>query len=101
MYNETVMDHFSNPRNVGELLNADAIGEVGNPACGDMLRIFLKIDLDVITQVRFKAFGYAAAIALSSMLTEMAVGKSLDDALLISKEDVAVAMGVLPPGKID
>ncbi len=101
MYSETVIDHFLHPRNAGELSNADAVGEIGNPACGDMLRLFLIIDRDVITQVRFKTFGCAAAIATSSVLTEMATGKTLAAAMLISKEDVTAALGGLPPNKMD
>ena len=101
MYSDKVMDHFLNPRNTGELPEADAMGEIGNPACGDMMRLFLKIEKDVITQARFKTFGCAAAIATSSILTEMAVGKTLDEALLISKEDVAAALDGLPPKKMD
>ena len=101
MYSDKVMDHFLNPRNTGDLPEADAMGEIGNPACGDMMRLFLKIEKDVITQARFKTFGCAAAIATSSILTEMAVGKTLDEALLISKEDVAAALDGLPPKKMD
>ena len=101
MYSETVIDHFTHPRNAGDLPEADAIGEIGNPACGDMLRLYLKIDQHRITQVRFKTFGCAAAIATSSIMTEMATGKTLEEALKISKDDVALALGGLPAEKMD
>ena len=101
MYTDKVMDHFVNPRNIGELSEPDAVGEIGNPACGDMVRLCLKIEQDIITAARFKTFGCAAAIATSSVLTEMALGKSLDAALLISKEQVAAALDGLPPNKMD
>lgn len=101
MYTDKVMDHFVNPRNTGDLPAADAVGEIGNPACGDMVRLLLKIENDSITEIRFKTFGCAAAIATSSVLTEMAVGKTLNEALLINKEDVAAALDGLPPSKMD
>ncbi|WP_020674518.1 iron-sulfur cluster assembly scaffold protein [Geopsychrobacter electrodiphilus] len=101
MYSDKVMDHFLHPRNVGDLPQADAIGEIGNPADGDMLRLFLKIENKTITRIRFKTFGCAAAIATSSILTEMAIGKTLDEALLISKDDVATALDGLPADKMD
>jgi len=101
MYSDKVMDHFLHPRNVGDLPEADAIGEIGNPADGDMMRLFLKIEHEAIIQARFKTFGCAAAIATSSVLTEMVIGKTLDQALLISKEDVAAALDGLPANKMD
>ncbi len=101
MYTDKVMDHFINPRNTGDLPEPDAVGEIGNPACGDMLRLFLRIEQDIVTQARFKTFGCAAAIATSSILTEMVIGKTLEEALEISKEDVAAALDGLPPEKMD
>lgn len=100
-YSDKAMDHFLHPRNTGELLEANAIGEIGNPACDDMVRLFLKIEKDVITQVRVKTFGCAAAIATSSILTEMAVGKALKEPLRINKEDVAATLDRLPPDKMN
>jgi nitrogen fixation NifU-like protein len=99
-YSEKVMDHFLNPRNMGELEDANAIGDVGNPACGDMMRLYLKIENDVITDAKFKTFGCGAAIATSSMLTELLKGKHLDEAKRISNEAVADALDGLPPVKI-
>jgi len=81
LYSEKVMDHFQNPRNVGEIENADGIGEVGNPTCGDIMRMYLKIDNDIITDVKFKTFGCGSAIASSSMATEMIKGKNIKEAL--------------------
>jgi nitrogen fixation NifU-like protein len=101
MYTEKVMDHFTNPRNVGEIKDANGIGEVGNAKCGDIMRIYLKVDdNDVITDVKFKTFGCGAAIATSSMVTEMVKGKKLDEALEISNQAVADALGGLPPVKM-
>jgi len=101
MYTEKVMDHFSNPRNVGEIQDANGIGEVGNAKCGEFMRIYLKVDAnDVITDVKFKTFGCGAAIATSSMVTEMVKGKKLDEALEISNQAVADALGGLPPVKM-
>ena len=100
MYSEKVMDHFSNPRNVGELENADAIGEVGNATCGDIMRIYLKIDNNIITDVSFKTFGCGAAIATSSMATELIKGKSIDEALQLSNKAVVEALDGLPTHKI-
>ena len=97
MYTEKVMDHFTNPRNVGEIPNADGIGEVGNAKCGDIMRIYLKVEDNIIKDVKFKTFGCGAAIATSSMVTEMVKGKSLDDALEISNAAVAEALDGLPP----
>ncbi len=100
MYTEKVMDHFSNPRNVGEIPNADGVGEVGNAKCGDIMRIYLKVKDNVIEDVKFKTFGCGAAIATSSMVTEMVIGKTLEDALEISNQAVAEALGGLPPAKM-
>ncbi len=100
MYSEKVMDHFRNPRNVGELPDADGIGEVGNPACGDIMKIYLKIKDNKIEDIKFKTFGCGAAIATSSMVTEMVKGKSLEEALTISNKQVAEALDGLPPIKM-
>lgn len=100
MYSEKVMDHFSNPRNVGEIENADGVGEVGNPACGDMMNIYIKVEDNILTDVKFKTFGCGAAIATSSMITEMAVGKTLEEALDITRNDVAEELGGLPQVKM-
>jgi len=101
MYTEKVMDHFTNPRNVGELTDANGVGEVGNAKCGDIMRIYLKVDAnDVITDVKFKTFGCGAAIATSSMVTEMVKGKTLEEALKISNDAVAEALDGLPPAKM-
>lgn len=100
MYTEKVMDHFTNPRNVGEIGDANGIGEVGNAKCGDIMRIYLKVDDDVIKDIKFKTFGCGAAIATSSMVTEMVMGKTLDEALKISNQAVAEALGGLPPAKM-
>jgi nitrogen fixation NifU-like protein len=100
MYSETVMDHFKNPRNVGVMDDADGVGEVGNPLCGDMMTIYLKIGDARIEDIKFQTFGCGAAIAVSSMLTEMAKGKSLDEARKISNKDVAAALEGLPKNKL-
>ena len=100
MYNEKVMDHFSNPRNVGEIKDANGVGEVGNAKCGDIMRIYLQVENDIIKDVKFKTFGCGAAIATSSMVTEMVKGKTLDEALEISNQAVAEALGGLPPAKM-
>ncbi len=99
-YSEKVMDHFANPRNVGEIENADGIGEVGNSKCGDIMKMYLKIDNGIITDVKFKTFGCGAAIATSSMATELIKGKSLDDALQLTNKAVVEALDGLPPVKI-
>jgi nitrogen fixation protein NifU and related proteins len=98
-YGEIVMDHFINPRNMGEIEDADGIGEVGNPGCGDVTKLFLKIEDNRIIDVKFKTFGCGAAIAASSMTTELIKGKTIDEALSISNEAVAEALGGLPPAK--
>ena len=99
-YSETVMDHFMNPRNVGEIEGADGIGEVGNPVCGDMMTFYIKVDDDRLSDVKFKTFGCGAAIAVSSMVSEMAKGKTIDEALEISRKDVAEQLGGLPDNKM-
>lgn len=100
MYSEKVMDHFTNPRNVGEIENADGIGEVGNAKCGDIMRIYLKIDDNIITDVKFKTFGCGAAVATSSMATELIKGKSVDEALKLTNKAVIEALDGLPSIKI-
>ena len=100
MYSEKVMDHFMHPRNVGEIENADGIGEVGNAKCGDIMRIYLKIDNGIIPDVKFKTFGCGAAVATSSMATELIKGKSVDDALKLTNKAVIEALDGLPPIKI-
>ena len=100
MYSETVMDHFKSPRNVGVIEDADGVGEVGNPLCGDMMTIYLKIEDEKIEDIRFQTFGCGAAIAVSSMLTEMAKGKSIEEATKISNKDVAKALDGLPKNKL-
>ena len=101
MYSEKVLDHFSNPRNVGEIENADGVGTVGNAKCGDIMRMFLKVDDNgVITDVKFKTFGCGAAIATSSMATEMVKGKTLKEALKLTNAAVAEALDGLPPVKL-
>ncbi|MCX7965144.1 MAG: Fe-S cluster assembly scaffold protein NifU [Syntrophorhabdaceae bacterium] len=99
-YNETVMDHFMHPRNMGEMENPDAVGEAGNSVCGDMMQIFLKIENDRIVDVKFKTFGCGAAIASSSMATELIKGKTIDEALKITNDKVLEALGGLPEPKI-
>ena len=94
------MDHFLNPRNLGEVEDADGIGEVGEAACGDLMRLSLKIEAGRIREARFKTFGCAAAIASSSMATELVTGRTLEEALRLTNKDVAEALGGLPPGKI-
>ena len=100
MYSEKVLDHFKHPRNVGELEDADAEGTVGNPVCGDMMTMYIKVDDGRIEDIKFKTFGCGAAIATSSMTTELAKGKTLDEALKISRQDVADALDGLPPVKM-
>ncbi len=100
MYSEKVMDHFTNPRNVGEIPDADGVGTEGNPTCGDVMKISIKVENGKIVDAKFKTFGCGAAIAVSSMVTEMVKGKTLDEALTISKEAVANELGGLPPQKM-
>lgn len=100
MYSEKVMDHFRNPRNVGEIENADGVGEVGNAACGDIMKIYLKVKDDVIEDVKFQTFGCGSAIATSSMVTEMVMGKTLEEAEQVTNKAVAEALDGLPPTKM-
>jgi len=100
MYSDTVMEHFKNPRNVGEIKDADGIGEVGNPICGDMMTIYIKVKDNRIEDIKFKTFGCGAAIAVSSMVTEMAKGKTLDEAKKITNKSVAEALEGLPKNKL-
>lgn len=100
MYNKTVMDHFRNPRNVGVIEDADGVGEVGNPLCGDMMTIYLKIQDERIADIKFQTFGCGSAIAVSSMITEIAKGKSLAEAKQITNKDVAEALEGLPQNKL-
>ena len=100
MYSEKVLDHFKNPRNVGEIEDADAEGTVGNPVCGDMMTMYIKVEDEKIKDIKFKTFGCGAAIATSSMTTELAKGKTLDEAMKITKENVADALEGLPPVKM-
>ena len=100
MYTDLVMDHFSNPRNVGEVVDPDGVGQVGNPVCGDIMRITIKVVDDTIEDAKFKTFGCGAAVATSSMVTEMVMGKTLPEAAEISNRAVAEALGGLPPVKM-
>jgi len=100
MYNKTVMDHFRNPRNVGVIEDADGVGEVGNPLCGDMMTIYLRIENERIDDIKFQTFGCGSAIAVSSMLTEIARGKTIDEAKAITNKDVAAALEGLPKNKL-
>ena len=99
-YSEKVMDHFMHPRNTGELADASGIGTVGNPICGDVMKMYLKIENDIIIDIKFKTFGCGAAIATSSMVTEMVKGKSITEALSITNKAVAQALGGLPAVKL-
>ncbi|MFX1325897.1 MAG: Fe-S cluster assembly scaffold protein NifU [Promethearchaeota archaeon] len=104
MYSDKVMEHFKNPRNMGEMKDADSFGEVGNPVCGDLMTIFIKVKeengKEIIEDISFQTFGCAAAIATSSMVTELAKGKTLDEAMEITRADVAESLDGLPPIKM-
>lgn len=100
MYSEKVMDHFQNPRNVGEINDADGVGEEGNARCGDIMKLWIKVENGVVVDAKFKTFGCGAAIATSSMITELVIGKSLDEAEEISNKAVADALNGLPPVKM-
>ena len=100
MYSEKVMDHFMNPRNVGEIENADGVGQVGNAKCGDIMKMYMKIEDDVIKDVRFKTFGCGAAVATSSMATELVKGKTVEEALSLTNKAVMEALDGLPPAKV-
>lgn len=99
-YSKKVMDHFINPRNVGEIKDADAVGEVGNPVCGDMMIFYIKVKNNRIEDVKFKTFGCGAAIAVSSMISEMVLGKTLEEVMKITNDDVAESLGGLPANKM-
>ena len=100
MYNDMVMDYFTNPRNVGEIEDASGVGTVGNAKCGDIMRIFIKVENDVITDVKFKTFGCGAAIATSSRATEMVKGKTIEEALKLTNKEVTESLGGLPAVKL-
>lgn len=100
MYSEKVMEHFRNPRNMGEISDADGVGTVGNPVCGDMMTIYIKVKDNHLEDIKFKTFGCGAAVATSSMITELAKGKTLEEGMKITRANVADALGGLPPIKI-
>ena len=100
MYSEKVLKHFKNPQNVGEIMDADGVGSVGNPVCGDMMTMYIKVKDDKIDDIKFKTYGCGAAIATSSMTTELAKGKTLDEADKITRQSVAEALDGLPPVKM-
>lgn len=100
MYTEKVIEHFQNPKNVGEIENADAVGQAGSPQCGDTTTVYLKLDGDVITDITFKTYGCAAAIASSSVLTELVKGKTVEQALALTKQDIVDELGGLPTEKV-
>lgn len=100
LYTETVMDHFEHPRNVGSMENPDAVGQVGNPKCGDIMKMYLKIENDVITAAKFQTFGCGSAIAASSMATDMVIGMTLEEAAQLKNAQVVDALGGLPANKI-
>jgi nitrogen fixation NifU-like protein len=99
-YSKKVMEHFMNPKNVGEIENADGYGKVGNPVCGDLMEMYIKVENDIITDIKFKTFGCGSAIATSSMVTEMAKGMHIDEAMKITRDDVANELDGLPPQKM-
>ncbi len=100
LYSEKVMDHFHHPRNVGKIDDADGVGTVGNPVCGDVMKLYIKVNDNRITDAKFQTFGCGAAIATSSMVTEMARGKTLEEAIALSNKEVAAALDGLPPAKM-
>lgn len=99
-YSEKVIEHFKNPHNQGSITDADAVGQDGNPVCGDVMKIYLKVDDNIIKDAKFETLGCAAAIAVSSMLTDLAIGKTLDEALKLEKDDIVEELGGLPAPKI-
>lgn len=101
MYSKKLLEEFTNPKNVGVIEDADGVGQLGNPADGDVITIYIKVKDGILEDVKFKTFGCAAAIATSSMVTQMAKGRTIEEAMHITKEDVANALGGLPPGKMD
>jgi len=100
VYSKKVMDHFTNPRNVGIIEKPDGFGKVGNPVCGDLMEMYIKVENDIITDIKFKTFGCGSAIATSSMVTELAMGKTIDEALKITRKNVADELDGLPPQKM-
>ena len=100
MYNEKVLDHFQNPRNSGEMENPDGVGSVGNPYCGDVMKLYIKVENNIITDVSYKTFGCAAAIASSSIASEMIIGKTLEEAEKFTKEEILIALDGLPEKKV-
>ena len=100
MYSEKVMDHFMKPRNVGEIKDADGVGTVGNPTCGDLMTMYIKVKDNKLVDIKFKTFGCGAAIATSSMATELAMGKTIEEAMKLTRADVAKSLGGLPPIKM-
>ncbi len=100
LYSDKVIDHFENPRNVGTIDDADGIGEIGNPSCGDIMTFYIKVKDNVLVDIKFKTFGCGAAIAVSSMVSEMAKNKTIDEVMKITNKDVADMLGGLPPNKI-
>jgi nitrogen fixation NifU-like protein len=100
VYSKKVMDHFTNPRNVGVIENPDGYGKVGNPVCGDLMEMYIRVENDVIKDIKFKTFGCGSAIATSSMVTELAKGKNVDEAMKITRNDVANELDGLPPQKM-
>jgi nitrogen fixation NifU-like protein len=100
MYSEKVMDHFRNPRNVGEIPDADGVGTVGNPVCGDLMTVYIKVEDATLKDIKFKTFGCGAAVATSSMITELAKGKTIEEALKITRSNVADSLGGLPSIKM-
>jgi len=99
-YTEKVMEHFRNPKNMGDMPDSDGVGEVGNPSCGDVMKVFIKVKDGRIADIKFQTFGCVAAVATSSMVTELAKGKTLDDAMKLTRADVAESLGGLPPIKM-
>lgn len=100
MYSQKVIEHFMNPKNVGEIPDADGVGIEGNPVCGDMMYLYIKVRDNLIEDIKFKTFGCAAAIAVSSILTEMVKGKTIDEAMKLTKEEIVAELGGLPPQKV-
>jgi len=100
MYTQKVIEHFQSPQNVGEIENADGVGTVGNPSCGDIMKMYIKVENNVIVDIKFQTFGCGAAIATSSITTEMVKGKTIDEAIKLTRNDVADALGGLPPIKM-
>lgn len=100
MYNKTIMDHFQNPRNAGDMENPDGVGTVGNPACGDVMTLYIRVENDIITDIKFKTFGCGAAIASSSFTTELVKGKTIEEALAYTRQDISDGLGGLPPIKM-